>query len=40
MEEYQVGKKGRVTESFGKKIKVKKNKGGEDYQVIGNFIHP
>ena len=33
-------KGGRGTEIFGKKIQdLKKNAGGEEYQVVGNFIH-
>ena len=38
--EYQVGKRGRVTENFGKKIKILKNGDVEEYQFVGNFIHP
>ena len=26
--------------NFGKKIKIKKNGGGEENQVVGNFIQP
>ena len=32
--------RGKVTEILGKKIKIIKNGGGEEYQVVGNFIHP
>ena len=34
-EEYQMGKRGR-----GRKINILKNENGEEYQVLGNFIHP
>ena len=40
-EEYQVWKKGKISlcENLLKKVKVKSG-GGEEYQVVGNFIHP
>ena len=28
------------TDNSGKKIKIKINEGGEEYQVVGTFIHP
>ena len=31
---------GKGTEIFGKKIKILKNGVGEEYQCVGNFIHP
>ena len=31
------GEKRKVTEISGKKIKIIKNVGGEDYQVVGNY---
>ena len=31
---------GKGTESLGMKIKILKSEGGEEYQVVGNFIHP
>ena len=34
---YQVGKRGRGPENLGKKIKILKNGGGEEYVLI---IHP
>ena len=33
-------KEGKGMEILGKKIKVLKNGGGEEYQVVGNFLHP
>ena len=33
-------KKGNGTENFKKKIRILKNGSGEEYQVVGNFIHP
>ena len=36
--EYQVGEK--TSEISGKKIKFKRNGGGEENLVVGNFIHP
>ena len=32
------GEKGKETKISGKKIKIYKNGGGEEYQVVGNFI--
>ena len=32
--------KGKGIESLGKKIKILKNGDGEEYEVVGNFIHP
>ena len=34
------GKKQKRTEISEKKIKVLKNGGGEEYQAVGNFMHP
>ena len=34
------GKDEKGTEILGKKIEIKKNRGGEEYQIVGNFIHP
>ena len=34
------GEKGKEMEISGMKIKIKKNGGGEKYQVVENFIHP
>ena len=33
------GEEGKWSEIFGKKIKILKNGFGEEYQVVGNFIH-
>ena len=33
------GEEGKGTEILGKKIKILKWGGGEEYHVIGNFIH-
>ena len=38
--EYQVGIGGRENDFLGKKIKIKETGGGEEYQVVGIFIHP
>ena len=29
-----------VIENLGKKIKIKNMGGGEEYQIVGNYIHP
>ena len=34
------GEEGKRTEILGKKIKIQENGDGEEYQVVGNFIHP
>ena len=34
------GKEGKTTEIMGKKIKIKKQIGGEECKVVGNFINP
>ena len=35
-----IGEKGKGNEILGKKIKILPNGVGEEYQVVGNFIHP
>ena len=40
LEDYQVGKRGKRMEIFGKKIKVLTNGGGEEFKFVGNYIHP
>ena len=39
-EEYQVGKRGRGRKFLGRNQDLKTFRVGEEYQVIGNFIHP
>ena len=34
------GEEGKGTEILGKKLKLSKNEGGEEYKIAGNFIHP
>ena len=34
-----IGEKGKGKEILGKIIKILKNAVGEEYQVVGNFIH-
>ena len=40
VEEYLVGKRGRGRKFWGRKSRLKKNGGGEEYKVVGNFVHP
>ena len=40
MERMLIGEWGKGMEILGKKIKIFKNGGWEEYQLVGNFIHP
>ena len=39
-EEYQVVKRGREYQDYGEEYNIKKEKVVEEYQIVGNFIHP
>ena len=37
---YSFGKRGKGPIKFGEENQIDKNRSGEEYQVIGNYIHP